>query len=349
MSPSLPGSHLRFNPLTGEWILVCPKRGARPQSEKDERPPPECESAYDPSCYLCPGNMRASGVRNPAYSSVFAFDNDFAALSPDVTETPQSHGALMQARGERGICRVICYSPRHDLGPSRLDPAQLRAAIDEWALEYDRLGAIPWINYVQIFENHGAIGGASNRHPHSQIWASADVPCDPSKEQSLQKAYADAHGTCLLCDYVKLERGLRQRIVCENEGFLVVVPYWATWPFETMVLGKRHFGAIDAMTPAERGLLADIIGKISARYDNLFHAPFPYSMALHQMPTDGREHPEWHFHAHYYSPMRSATVQKVQAGYELGAGRERDDLPEDAAAALRASSEIHYLDGRQKA
>jgi UDPglucose--hexose-1-phosphate uridylyltransferase len=338
-----PGSHIRFNPLADEWVLVCPRRGARPQSEKDERLPPECEMPYDPACYLCPGNERASGIRNPAYSSVFAFDNDFPALSRDAAELP-NQGALLRARAERGICRVLCYSPRHDLSPARLSVTQLRAAVDAWTREYRELGEIPWINYVQIFENHGALGGASNRHPHSQIWASADVPTDPSAEQRCQKTYAMDRSACLLCDYTKLEVSLGKRVVCENDGFVVVVPYWAMWPFETLVLGKRHFGTIEAMTFAERDMLADIIKRVATRYDNLFQAPFPYSMAIHQAPTDGTTHSEWHFHLHYYSPMRSASVQKVMAGYELGAGRERDDLPEDAVVLLRASSEIHYME-----
>lgn len=340
------GSHMRFNPLTGEWILVCPRRGARPQSEKDERLPQECEVHYDPNCYLCPGNERASGIRNPAYSSVFAFDNDFPALSRHESNLPEQ-GGLLQARAERGICRVLCFSPRHDLSPARLEVTQLRAVVDAWTREYCELGGLPWINHVQIFENHGALGGASNRHPHSQIWASADIPTDPSSEQRSQKTYASNHGGCLLCDYAKLEVSLGRRVVCENDGFVVVVPFWAVWPYETLILSKRHFGAIDAMTVAEREMLADIIKRVTTRYDNLFQAPFPYSMAIHQAPTDGARHPEWHFHLHYYSPMRSASVQKVMAGYELGAGRERDDLPEDAAALLRASSEVHYLEQRQ--
>jgi UDPglucose--hexose-1-phosphate uridylyltransferase len=337
-------SHLRRNLLTDEWVLVCPRRGARPQSEEDQTPPPERDAPYDPGCFLCAGNMRASGIRNPAYTGVFAFDNDFPALSRDASMPTQAPSPLIQAHAERGICRVLCYSPRHDLGPARLAPAQLRMAVDAWAREYRDLGSIPWINHVQIFENHGAIGGASSRHPHSQVWASADIPTEPAAEQLHQKNYAGEHGGCLLCDYARLELTLAERVVCENDAFMVVAPYWAVWPFETMVIAKRHFGAIDKMENGERDLFADIVRRIATRYDNLFRAPFPYAMAIHQAPTDGAAHDEWHFHAHYYSPMRSATVQKVMAGFELAAGRERDDLPEDAAARLRACSEIHYLD-----
>lgn len=343
MTSSPPSSHLRFNPLLGKWILVCPTRGKRPQSEKEETSPPACDIPYDPTCYLCPGNTRATGIRNPAYSSVYAFDNDFPALSREPIQEDDVLSGLLQHRGERGICRVLCYSPRHDLPPAMLPNAQMRAAIDAWVNEYETLGATNWIGYVQIFENRGAIGGASSRHPHSQIWASADIPPDPLTEQTNQKSYAQTHGGCLLCDYLMLELSLKERIVCENDGFVALVPYWAIWPFETMVIPRTHFGAINEMDGALRGHLADIIKRLTTRYDNLFQIPFPYSMAMHQSPTDGAKHPEWHFHLHYYSPMRSATVQKVMAAYELGAGPERDDLPENAASALRAASEIHFL------
>jgi len=333
-------SQLRHNPLTDEWVLVCPRRGARPQSEPEVPPLPPA-LPYDPTCYLCPGNARAVGIRNPAYTSVFAFDNDFPALSPDVSGEPINEGGLILGHPERGVCRVLCYSPRHDLPPARLERSQLRTVVDEWIAQSRELGSLPWVNYVQIFENHGAIGGASSRHPHSQIWASADIPNEPLAEQTHQKKYRDTHGSCLLCDYAKLEASLGERVVCENESFVAVVPFWAVWPFETMILGKRHFGAIDEMDFAERDALSDIVKRLTTRYDNLFHALFAYSMGMHQSPPDGAPHPEWHFHAHFYSPMRSASVQKVMAGYELAAGRERDDLPEDAAARLRAADEIN--------
>jgi UDPglucose--hexose-1-phosphate uridylyltransferase len=238
----------------------------------------------------------------------------------------------------------MCYSPRHDLGPARLDLASLRAVVDGWAGQFHDLGTIPWIKHVQIFENHGPLAGASSSHPHSQIWATSDVPDIPLKETALQKKYSETHRSCLLCDYAKLEVSLSERVVCENEAFLVVTPYWAVWPFETMVLGKRHFSTIAEMTEAEKDGFADIMKRITSRYDNLFEAPFAYSMALHQAPSDGGEYPECHFHAHYYSPVKAASVQKIQAGYEMAAGRERDDLAEDAAERLRAGPDIHYLD-----
>ncbi|HVZ68359.1 MAG TPA: galactose-1-phosphate uridylyltransferase [Rhizomicrobium sp.] len=343
MTSSPSASHLRFNPLLGRWILVSPQRGKRPQSEKDEASPPACDIPYDPTCYLCPGNARTTGARNPAYTSVFVFDNDFPALSREPIAEADVLSGLLQHRGERGICRVLCYSPRHDLPPAMLPREQMRAAIDAWANEYETLGATDWIGYVQIFENRGAIGGASSRHPHSQIWASADIPPDPLAEQDNQKSYSEAHGGCLLCDYLMLELSLKQRIVCQNDGFVALVPYWAVWPFETMVIPRNHFGAISEMNPGTRDLFADIVRRLTTRYDNLFRIPFPYSMAMHQSPTDGFKHPEWHFHLHYFSPMRSATVQKVMAAYELGAGPERDDLPENAAKALHAASEVHFL------
>ncbi|HTQ13594.1 MAG TPA: galactose-1-phosphate uridylyltransferase [Rhizomicrobium sp.] len=339
-----PTSHLRRNLLTGEWVLVCPRRGGRPQSEKSEAQPPACELHYDPGCYLCPGNTRATGAVNPRYTGIHAFDNDFPALSRDASGPACDPDSLLQSQPERGICRVMCYSGRHDLSPARLPVEALRKAVDAWTLEYRELGAIPWIGHVQIFENHGALGGASSRHPHSQIWASAHVPPLLASERHHQAEYGRAHGGCLLCDYLKRELLLGARTVCENEGFAALVPYWAVWPFETMVVAKRHYASLDGMSDPERGLLADIVKRLTARYDNLFNVPFPYSMAMHQAPTDGEPHPEWHFHLHYQSPMRSATAQKIMAGYELAAGRERDDLPEDAAARLRAAGETHYLD-----
>jgi UDPglucose--hexose-1-phosphate uridylyltransferase len=339
------GSHLRFNPLSGEWILVAPKRGQRPQSEKDIPPARETIPQHDPNCYLCPGNVRASGIQNPPdYKAGYTFDNDFPALSPTEIALPPNHDPLIVGRPERGICRVMVYSPRHDLGPARLDIASLRAVIDGWAEQFETLGALPWIKHVQIFENHGPLAGASSAHPHSQIWAQSDVPHDPETEIKRQKTYLNAHGSCLLCDYAKLEASLGERVVCENDHFLVVAPYWAMWPFETMILPKRHFGALPQMTGAERDAYADIIKRLTSRYDNLFEAPFAYSMGLHQAPMDGDAHQEVHFHAHYYSPMKAASVQKIMAGYELAAGRERDDLPEDAATRLRAVSDVHYLD-----
>ena len=341
---SLDSSHLRFNPLLGEWILVAPKRGERPQSEKAFPPSSDSDLSYDPNCFLCPGNVRAGGIRNPKYRPGFTFDNDFPALSEGVAPKIRTGFTLIRSQSERGVCRVTCYSADHHRGPARLDVGVLQRAVEVWTDQSRELGAIPWVRYVQIFENHGPIAGASSSHPHSQIWASSHVPSIPLSERAHQKAYLLKHQSCLLCDYVKLELSLAERVVCENDSFLVVTPYWSMWPFETMVLSKRHLGTLAEMTGDEKMDLAKIMKAITTRYDNIFQAPFAYSMGLHQSPMDSHSHPEQHFHMHYNSPMKSGSVQKVLAGYELVAGRQRDDLPETAAARLRSVSDVHYLE-----
>jgi UDPglucose--hexose-1-phosphate uridylyltransferase len=335
--------HRRLNPLTGEWVLVSPQRTDRPWLGKVEGRDVAWRPPHDPTCYLCPGNSRAGGVRNPAYPSTYVFDNDYPALIPQTPESEVERAGLIVARGERGICRVLCFSPRHDLTISRMTQAEIRAVVDAWVDQFRELSAVPWVRHVQIFENCGSIMGASNPHPHGQIWANFTVPNQTLKEQVSQEIYYKGRGNCLLCDYLKLELEQGERVVCENDAFAVVVPHWAVWPFETLVLGKRHFPAIDDLTPAEGESLAGILRNITTRYDNLFEVPFPYSMGFHQRPTDGQAHPEWHFHAHYYPPLlRSATVQKFMVGYEMLAGPQRDLTPESAAARLREVSEIHY-------
>lgn len=327
--------HRRRNSLTGEWVLVSPHRTQRPWQGQVEDTPHTAPASYDPNCYLCPGNSRAGGHRNPQYLDTFAFDNDFAALLPD--SGPASlHSGLLAAETERGICRVVCFSPRHDLTISRMHPADLERVVETWTEEYQRLGAIDWVRYVQIFENRGEMMGASNPHPHCQIWASETIPNEPSKELREQRSYREAHGKCLLCDYLEQERKLSQRVVCENASFVAVVPFWAVWPFETLVLSTRHLTAMDELTAAERGDLACILHRLTFRYDRLFETPFPYSMGFHQRPTDGEPHPEWHFHAHFYPPLlRSATVRKFMVGYEMLGTPQRDITPESAAERLR--------------
>ncbi|MCD6290742.1 MAG: UDP-glucose--hexose-1-phosphate uridylyltransferase [Anaerolineae bacterium] len=335
--------HRRFNPLTREWILVSPHRTKRPWQGQVEKPPQEERPAYDPNCYLCPGNTRAGGVRNPEYTSTFVFTNDFAALLPETPPGEVNESNLLVARSERGTCRVICFSPRHDLTLPEMEETDIRRVVDVWADEYLDLGAKPWINYVQIFENKGAMMGCSNPHPHGQIWANETMPVEPSKEQASLEAYRAEHGRCLLCDYVALEERLGERIVCANEHFVALVPFWANWPFETMVISRRHVASLAELTDAERDGLANIIRRLTTRYDNLFETSFPYSMGFHQQPTDGQEHPEWHLHAHYYPPLlRSATVRKFMVGYEMLANPQRDLTPEAAADRLRGLSEIHY-------
>ncbi len=337
--------HRRLNPLTGEWVLVSPHRTDRPwqgQIEKAARP---AAIEYDPHCYLCPGNERAGGHRNPKYTSTFVFTNDFAALQPGIQDFEHNESGLLVAQSESGTCRVICFSPRHDLTLSRMDPEAIRTVVDLWAQQYTELGGEPWINYVQIFENRGEMMGASNPHPHGQIWANANLPNEPGKEQVAQQRYRAEHGTCLLCDYVRLEARHAERIVCENEHFAVVVPFWAVWPFEVLLIAKRHARDITALGNAERDALADILKRLTTRYDNLFEISFPYSMGFHQAPTDGQPHDEWHLHAHFYPPLlRSATVRKFMVGYEMLGTPQRDITPEIAARRLRELSEVHYLD-----
>jgi UDPglucose--hexose-1-phosphate uridylyltransferase len=335
--------HRRFNPLTEEWVQVSPHRTERPWQGRVEEPPAENQPQYDTACYLCPGNARAGGAVNPKYESTFVFDNDYAALKPEIEEASIDGGGLLIARTERGICRVGCFSPRHDLTIPRMSLDQLRPVIEMWTEQYQQLGAIEWVKHVQVFENRGAMMGASNPHPHCQIWANATLPNLPARELESFGKYWQAHHSCLLCDYLKLELQTSDRMVCENEGFVALVPFWAVWPFEALVLSRRHIGSMPELDDRERELLADIMKQLTTRYDNLFEVSFPYSMGFHQSPTDGESRPEWHFHAHYYPPLlRSATVQKFMVGYEMLATPQRDIAPETAAQRLRDLPEKHY-------
>jgi UDPglucose--hexose-1-phosphate uridylyltransferase len=337
--------HRRFNPLTGEWVLVSPHRTARPWQGQTEK---HVETAleYDPECYLCPGNRRAGDHRNPTYGSTFVFDNDYAAVKPErprFCEDPSGKGLLL-AEDESGICRVVCFSPRHDLTLSRMPLDEITGVVKVWSEQYRELGSLSAINYVQIFENRGAMMGCSNPHPHGQIWATSSIPNEPQQEQNSLVAYQSKNGTCLLCDYVSTEIAAAERIVCQNEQFIAVVPFWAIWPFETLVLSRHHFGDLQGMTDTQRVALADILKRLTTRYDNLFETAFPYSMGIHQSPTDGEKHPESHFHAHIYPPLlRSASVRKFMVGYELLAMPQRDITPESAASRLAGLSEIHCL------
>ena len=338
-------AHRRFNPLTREWVLVSPHRTQRPWLGEVEKTPPAQPPEYDPGCYLCPGNARAGGVRNPKYADTFVFDNDYPALLPDAPDAAIDESGLIVARTEAGICRVVCFSPRHDLAIPRMDAAQLRALVDVWVEQYRSLAAVAWIRHIQIFENRGSLMGTSNPHPHCQIWANASIPNEPAKEQAALQAYHGGRSACLLCDYLELELRLGHRLVCQNDAFAVLVPYWAVWPFETLLLSKRHLGTMDELSATERDLLGDILKRLTIRYDNLFETAFPYSMGFHQRPADGELHPEWHLHAHYYPPLlRSASVRKFMVGYEMLAAPQRDISAEAAADQLRAMAEIHYLD-----
>ncbi len=332
--------HRRFNPLTGAWVLVSPHRTQRPWRGQFEATAVEVLPQRQPGCYLCPGEMRANGLRNPDYDSVYVFDNDFPALLTDIDGAAKPEDGLLVAQPETGLCRVLCFSSRHDLTLSRMETRDIAKVVEAWRSEYVALGARESVRYVQIFENRGAMMGASNPHPHCQIWASASLPEEPLKEDRAQADYLARHGSCLLCEYLARERAAKERVILENDAFLVVVPFWAVWPFETMILSKRHFGGLDAMAPEEVEGLADALKRITARYDNLFDAPFPYTMGLHPQPTDGRAYPHWHFHAHFYPPLlRSATIRKFMVGYEMLATPQRDITPEQAASQLRASAE----------
>ncbi len=337
--------HRRYNPLTREWVLVSPHRTQRPWQGQVERPAQELLPTYDPSCYLCPGNARAGGVRNPDYQSTFVFDNDFAALQMDVPPARLDTSGLLIAASERGICRVVCFSPDHSLTLARMEVPAIRHVVDTWTEQYLELGAVEAISSVQIFENRGEMMGASNPHPHCQIWASESLTNELARENSAQLSYSHERAACLLCDYLAIERKAAARIICENDAFTALVPFWAVWPFETMILSRRHSAALDEFSDDERTALADILNRITTRYDNLFETSFPYTMGFHQRPTDGQAYPHFHFHAHFYPPLlRSATVKKFMVGFEMLGTPQRDITAESAAERLRALSETHYLD-----
>ncbi len=339
--------HKRLNQLTGEWVLVSPHRTKRPWQGRQEEPDTSVLPAHDPECYLCPGNTRAGGAVNPDYTGTFAFTNDFAALLPDSPSGPVDTGEeLLAAEAETGVCRVICYSPRHDLTLSRLGADRAARVVDLWCDEFAALGGRDDIGYVQIFENRGAVMGCSNPHPHGQIWATRSVPMLPAAEDVRQEARLKERGSCLLCDYLAVERRLGERMIFENDTFAVLVPYWAVWPFETMILPKVHLSTVTEMSSAQRRDLADAMVRLGVRYDNIFKTAFPYSMGIHQAPTDGADHPHWHFHLHYYPPLlRSRSVKKFMVGYEMLATPQRDLTAEAAAARIREQSEVHYMEG----
>jgi UDPglucose--hexose-1-phosphate uridylyltransferase len=334
--------HRRYNPLTGEWVLVSPHRTNRPWQGQVEKVAPESRPQYDPQCYLCPGNTRAGGVQTPKYNSTYVFDNDFPVLTMDTPPGTFEAVGLLRAEAVSGVAKVICFSPRHDLTIAEMDASDIRAVVDTWADEYVRLIETPGIGYVQIFENRGAMMGCSNPHPHCQIWAPSVVPDMPAKEHERQKAYFEAHGSSLLQDYVALEEKLAERIVAANETFVALVPFWAVWPFEVMIVSRRAISGMDLMNADEREGLAGIMKAVTTAYDNLFEISFPYTMGFHQRPAGG-EFPFWHFHAHYLPPLlRSATVRKFMVGFEMLAEPQRDITAESAAERLREVSGEHY-------
>ena len=336
--------HRRFNPLTGDWVLVSPHRTERPWDGQQE--PAETSNAerYRPDCYLCPNNRRASGEKNPDYSETFVFTNDFAALlQHDTTLEGYNSDDLLRAEPETGMCRVICYSPRHDLTIPQMTQDQVGSIIATWIREYQQLSSLEDINHVQIFENRGLIMGCSNPHPHGQIWANKTIPDLPSREQAAQKSYFRAKGSCLLCDYLQRELIEAQRILFINDFYVALVPFWATWPFETMILPRFHSGSISTLLPGQIDGLAEILITLGICYDNLFLTSFPYSMGIHQQPTDSKTYPEWHWHIHYLPPLlRSSSVKKHMVGYEMLAMAQRDLTPEAAAQRLQSLPTVHY-------
>lgn len=325
--------HRRYDPLADQWVLVSPGRSRRPWQGREEPPPPEKRPPHEPGCSLCPGNVRANGAQNPAYPETFIFDNDFAALQPDAPEKSFESG-LLRAAGEAGTCRVICFSPRHDLDLGSMEVAAVRRVVDVWADQTVELGER--YRWVQVFENRGEAMGASNPHPHGQVWAGTALPQAAAVEDRTQREHMGRRGSRLLLDYAEQERG-GPRAVADGDEWLVVAPFWAAWPFETLLVPRRPASRIGDLVPADRDALAAVLVRLVRTYDGLFGVPFPYSMGWHQAPF-GEDSDHWQLHAHVYPPLLRATVRKFMVGYELLAEPQRDLAPEDAAERLRAAA-----------
>ncbi|MBF0352953.1 MAG: UDP-glucose--hexose-1-phosphate uridylyltransferase [SAR324 cluster bacterium] len=333
--------HRRWNPLTGQWVLVSPHRTKRPWQGNQEASATEQRPEHDPNCYLCPGNTRAGGLKNPVYQSTYVFNNDFSALLPDTPDGIQAEHPLLQMQGQRGLCRVICFSPRHDLTLPEMDQSNIESVVQLWMSQVEELGQS--YRWVQIFENKGGVMGCSNPHPHGQIWASSELPNEPAQEDLQQKQYFLRNNAVLLEDYANLELDKKERLVISNKHWLVVIPFWAIWPFETLLLPRRHIRRLTEITTEEQTSLADILKRFLTRYDNLFQTSFPYSMGWHGAPMGTDEDSYWQLHAHFYPPLlRSATIKKFMVGYEMLGESQRDITAEQAAARMREMSEIHF-------
>lgn len=330
-------THRRYNILTGEWVLVSPHRTKRPWQGKVEQLSTQKRPAYDPTCYLCPGNTRAGGAQTPEYEDTYVFTNDFAALTERHGESAFDNG-LLKAKGERGICRVICFSKDHSLTIPEMSIEAIEKVVDLWIREYRELGSKDFINHIQIFENKGAVMGCSNPHPHGQIWAQSSIPGEAAKKCKQQLTYWKKNKKSLLLQYLEEELEAKERIICSNDHFIALVPFWATWPYESMIIPRRHRQNIGQLTSEEKNAFATILKDLTQRFDRIFDTSFPYSSGIHQSPTDGIEHPEWHFHMVFYPPLlRSATVKKFMVGYEMFGEAQRDITAEMAATRLRES------------
>jgi UDPglucose--hexose-1-phosphate uridylyltransferase len=333
--------HRRFNPLRGEWILVSPHRTKRPWLGQVEKVAPDERPRHDPKCYLCPGNPRSSDLVNPHYDSTFVFVNDFSALLPDAPEVEVAGDGLLRADPVRGECRVICFSPRHDLTLAEMTAPDIRKVVDVWAAQTTELGGR--YRWVQVFENKGAVMGCSNPHPHGQVWAGDFLPNEIAIEDREQKKYRHEHGSVLLLDYAKRELADKTRVIAGNAHWVAVVPFWALWPYEVLLLPTRHVLRLPDLTDAERTSLAEVLQALLIRYDNLFETSFPYSMGWHGAPNEAGDLAHWQLHAHFYPPLlRSATVKKFMVGYEMLAEAQRDLTAEQAAQRLRELPSTHY-------
>ncbi len=336
--------HRRYNPLKGEWVLVSPHRNKRPWSGQQEKAARSEKPKFDPGCYLCPGNTRNNGVVNDAYSGPWVFPNDFPALLEDSPEGGTTGNPLFRAANVRGTARVMCFSERHDLTLPELPVSEIRKVVDVWAEQIEDLGAK--YDWVALFENKGAVMGCSQPHPHGQIWASDFLPNEVAREDECQKRHLTETGNVLLVEYAASEAEEQDRIVVENDDWLAVVPWWAVWPFETIVLPRRHVLRLPDLTEPERNGLADVLKRLCTRYDNLFETEFPYTMGWHGAPTRKGLWDHWQLHAHFYPPLlRSATVRKFMVGYEMLSEAQRDLTAEQAAERLRSLSDTHYKQG----